>query len=53
MRWKEEGAQSILDLSAIYQNEEWEDFHQHREKHQKEILYPYHKKLNELWDIAA
>lgn len=53
MRWKTEGAQSILDLRATYINEDWKDFQEYRTNKNLHELYPYRDQVNELWPQAA
>jgi hypothetical protein len=41
MRWTVEGAQSLLQLRAIYLNRDWPDFVAHRIAKEQNALYPY------------
>jgi hypothetical protein len=41
MRWCVPGAQAMLDLRAVYLNDQWEAFQQHRIEHEHQRLYPY------------
>ena len=41
MRWWIEGAQAMLDLRAVYLNDEWERFQQFRIDQERDRLYPY------------
>ena len=53
MRWRTEGAQSMLDLRAIFLNGDWDDFQQHRIQQNVHTLYPYRETIQEIWNIAA
>jgi hypothetical protein len=39
MRWTVEGAQAMLHVRALYLNEQWEEFHEHRVKREQARLY--------------
>ena len=39
MRWRLPSAQAMLHLRAIYLNDDWGDFIEHRIRHQQETLY--------------
>jgi hypothetical protein len=39
MRWKEAGAQAMLDLRSVHLNGEWDDFWRHKVKREHERLY--------------
>jgi hypothetical protein len=41
MRWCVPGAQAMLDLRAVYLNDDWERFHNCRIKEERRRLYPY------------
>jgi len=41
MRWRIPGAQAMLDLRAVYLNNDWDAFHQHRIAEERRKLYPY------------
>jgi len=41
MRWCIPGAQAMLDLRAVYLNDDWERFHGYRIKDERRRLYPY------------
>ena len=41
MRWRIPGAQAMLNLRAVYLNDDWEAFQQHRIKQERRRLYPY------------
>ncbi len=41
MRWSLPGAQAMLDLRAVYLNDDWDRFHAHRIKTECRRLYPY------------
>jgi hypothetical protein len=53
MRWRTEGAQSMLDLRAVYLNGDWEKFQEYRVEQNVRKLYPYRERIQELWSIAA
>ena len=40
MRWCVEGAQAMLNLRAIYLNDQWDDFNRHRVDQEQRCLYP-------------
>jgi hypothetical protein len=39
MRWTVEGAQAMLHVRALYLNEQWEEFHEHRVEREQARLY--------------
>ena len=41
MRWRTEGAQAMLDLRAVFLNDNWKKFQQNRIKENARKLYPY------------
>lgn len=45
MRWTVEGAQSMLELRALYLNGQWEPFVLHRIRQEQQHLYPYKNAL--------
>ena len=45
MRWRIEGAQAILNLRAIYVNDDWAPFHAARIQAEQHKLYPYRQRL--------
>ncbi len=45
MRWRIEGAQAILNLRAIYVNDNWASFHAARIQAEQHKLYPYRQRL--------
>jgi hypothetical protein len=53
MRWRIAGAQAVLSLRAIYINEDWEAFHDHRIQTEQRKLYPYKKHLHAILNCAA
>lgn len=53
MRWRTEGAQSMLDLRAVFLNGDWNDFQEHRIQQNGHKLYPHREIIQKLWDIAA
>jgi hypothetical protein len=54
MRWTVPGAQAMLDLRTTYVNGQWEEFHRYRIAREKQRLYPYWRKINNLnWSLVA
>lgn len=53
MRWRIAGAQAILNLRAIYVNDDWEAFHADRIRTEQRKLYPYKNRLNAILNCAA
>ncbi len=53
MRWRTEGAQAMLDLRAVFLNDDWEAFQDHRIQENVHKLYPYREMINEIWEQAA
>jgi len=53
MRWRIAGAQAILSLRAIYVNDDWDAFHDHRIQTEQHQLYPYKAHLHTILDCAA
>ena len=53
MRWRIAGAQAILNLRAIYVNDDWEAFHDDRIRTEQRELYPYMSHLNAILSSAA
>jgi hypothetical protein len=53
MRWRTEGAQSMLDLRAVYLNGDWDAFQDHRVERNTRELYPYRQQINLGWKAAA
>jgi hypothetical protein len=53
MRWRIAGAQAILNLRAIYINDDWETFHVDRIQTEQRRLYPYKNRLDILLNCAA
>jgi hypothetical protein len=41
MRWRIPGAQAMLDLRAVYLNEDWDEFQSYRIEEERRSLYPY------------
>ena len=41
MRWRTEGAQAMLDLRAVYLNDDWDAFQAYRIETERRKLYPY------------
>ena len=53
MRWCTEGAQAMLDLRAVYLNDDWDAFQKHRIKQARRRLYPYLRMVRREWKAAA
>ena len=53
MRWRTEGAQAMLDLRAVYLNDDWDTFQKHRIKQERRRLYPYLRTVQREWRNAA
>lgn len=53
MRWRVEGAQSMLSLRAIYINGDWTSFQRHRIEKERARLYPYRVEIESNWRAAA
>jgi hypothetical protein len=53
MRWRIRGAQAMLDLRAVYINDECEPFYHFRAERERERLYPYQSQINQQWPMAA
>ena len=53
MRWRIAGAQAILNLRAIYVNDDWEAFHADRIQTEQRKLYPYKKRLRTILNCAT
>jgi len=53
MRWRTEGAQSMLDLRAVYLNDDWDAFQEHRVATNTRELYPYREHIEAEWQAAA
>jgi hypothetical protein len=45
MRWCVPGAQAMLDLRAVYLNDEWDAFQRHRITQERRRLYPYRSQM--------
>jgi len=45
MRWCVPGAQAMLDLRAVYLNDDWDGFQQHRIKQERRKLYTYRSQM--------
>jgi hypothetical protein len=41
MRWRIPGAQAMLNLRAVYLNDDWDAFQRHRIEEERRRLYPY------------
>jgi hypothetical protein len=53
MRWCVAGAQAMLNLRAVFLNDDWETFQQYRIELNCQKLYPYQNKLELNWNEAA
>jgi hypothetical protein len=53
MRWRIAGAQAILNLRAIYVNDDWEAFQADRIRTEQRKLYPYKTRLDAILNCAA
>jgi len=53
MRWSIPGAQAMLDLRAVYLNDDWEAFQQHRIEQERHRLYPYRSRVQRKHRKAA
>ena len=53
MRWRTAGAQAMLDLRAVYLNDDWDAFQRHRIKQERRRLYPYLRIVRQHWRSAA
>lgn len=53
MHWRTEGAQAMLDLRAVYLNDDWDAFQRHRIKQERRRLYPYLRTVQRKWRNAA
>jgi hypothetical protein len=53
MRWRTEGAQAMLDLRAVYLNDDWDAFQRHRINQERRRLYPYLRTVRREWQEAA
>jgi len=53
MRWCVAGAQAMLNLRAVYINQQWDAFQQHRIEQERQRLYPYRSLVERKWKAAA
>jgi hypothetical protein len=53
MRWRIPGAQAMLDLRAVYLNDEWGRFHVSRIEQERQRLYPHRAWIEQQWPRAA
>jgi len=53
MRWCVSGAQAMLNLRAVYINQQWDAFQEHRIKQERLRLYPYRPLVQRKWKVAA
>ncbi len=52
MRWRIAGAQAVLNLRAIYLNDDWDAFHADRIQAEQHKLYPYKPRLPAILNCA-
>jgi hypothetical protein len=52
MRWRIAGAQAVLNLRAIYVNDDWDRFHAARIQTEQRKLYPYKRRLDLILNCA-
>jgi hypothetical protein len=45
MRWNLEGAQAMLNVRAVHQSTDWDEFQKHRIQQEQESLHPHQKLL--------
>ena len=53
MRWRVVGAQSMLDLRAVFLNDDWDVFQHYRIESSTRKLYPYRETIESKWSKAA
>jgi len=53
MRWRTPGAQAMLDLRAVYLNDQWERFNADRVERECNRLYPHREAVQSQWSLAA
>jgi len=53
MRWRVAGAQSMLDLRALFLNDNWDVFQHYRIESNTRKLYPYREIIESKWSMAA
>jgi hypothetical protein len=53
MRWRVGGAQAMLNLRAVFLNDDWDCFQQYRIELNCQKLYPYQKDVALKWNEAA
>jgi hypothetical protein len=53
MRWRVEGAQAMIDLRAVYVNDDWDAFQAYRSEREQRRLYPYKDFLKRMLPKAA
>lgn len=53
MRWRTPGAQAMLDLRAVYLNDDWDAFQKHRIRQERRRLYPYLPLVRREWKKVA
>jgi hypothetical protein len=53
MHWRIPGAQAMLELRAVYLNEDWDAFQKHRIAQERSRLYPYQSLVRKRWRRVA
>ena len=53
MRWRVAGAQAMLNLRAVFLNDDWDSFQQYRIELNCQKLYPFQKEITLKWSKAA
>jgi len=53
MRWRVAGAKAMLNLRAVFLNDDWESFQQYRIELNCQKLYPYQEEIAAKWGKAA
>ncbi len=53
MRWRVAGAQAMLNLRAVFLNDDWDSFQQYRIEMNCQKLYPYQQGMALKWEKAA
>lgn len=53
MRWRVAGVQAMLNLRAVFLNDDWDSFQQYRIELNCQKLYPFQKEITLKWNKAA
>ena len=53
MRWTYQGAESLLHLRAVAENDDWEDYHAFRKQRRHKRLYPSHPSQSPTIELQA